>query len=108
MIIGVDFDGTLVKYDYPRIGEPNTRLIYQLKKLQEKGHKLILWTCRDGKELQEAIDYCADVCYLFFDAVNDDLPEIKNTFINKSQKVYADIYIDDRNVLIEQFLEENK
>lgn len=105
MIIGIDFDGTLVKHDYPDIGEPNTKLIYKLKKLRELGHKVILWTCRDKKELEEAIEYCASVG-LIFDAVNDDLPEIKQSFKNKSHKVYADIYLDDRNVSIEEFLNE--
>ena len=103
MILGIDFDGTLVKHAYPEIGEPNLLLINKLKSLKEKGHKLILWTCRDKEELQAAIEFCKSIG-LFFDVVNDDLPEIKKNFKNKSQKVYADIYIDDRNFTIEEFL----
>jgi predicted mannosyl-3-phosphoglycerate phosphatase (HAD superfamily) len=104
MILAIDFDGTLVKHAYPAIGEPNTHLIYKLKKLQEKGHKLILWTCRDKEELVEAVEWCK-LIGLIFDAVNDDLPEIKKSFKNKSLKIYADIYLDDRNISIQDFLQ---
>ncbi len=96
MIIGIDFDGTLCEHKYPEIGKPNLNLITKLIDRQFKGDKLILWTCRDGKRLDEAVEWC-DIYGLVFDAINDDLPEIKRTFTFKSKKVYADIYIDDRN-----------
>jgi hydroxymethylpyrimidine pyrophosphatase-like HAD family hydrolase len=105
MIIAVDFDGTIVGHDYPEIGHPNTHLIYKLKCLKEQGHQLILWTCRDGEELKEAIEWCNSI-NLFFDAVNDNVQSVKDTFTNISQKIYADIYVDDRNVTIEQFLKQ--
>ncbi len=96
MIIGIDFDGTLCEHKYPEIGEPNLNLIASLIKKRWEGDKLILWTCRDGERLEEAIEWCK-LYQLFFDAVNEDLPEIKRTFTFKSNKVYADIYVDDRN-----------
>ena len=60
MTIAVDFDGTIVTHEYPNIGKPIPFAIETLKKLQQEGHhQLILWTCREGELLQEAIDYCA-------------------------------------------------
>ena len=60
MTIAVDFDGTIVTHEYPRIGKPIPFAIETLKRLQQEGHhQLILWTCREGELLQEAIDYCA-------------------------------------------------
>lgn len=56
MIIGVDFDGTLCHGNWPDIGEPNIRLINKLLKLQRTGNKIILWTCRDGEPLHQAIE----------------------------------------------------
>ena len=47
-VVAVDFDGTLFENKWPEIGEPNTALIEYLKKRQEQGDKLILWTCRCG------------------------------------------------------------
>lgn len=105
MIIAVDFDGTICEHKYPEIGKPYIKRIEKLKKLKSLGHKLILWTCRniDGHRevLKEAIDWCKGYG-LEFDAINDDLPEIKITYFGalKGQKVYADVYFDDRNVTL--------
>jgi len=101
MIIAVDFDGTLCEHKYPEIGEPYFHIISRLINRKLNGDKLILWTCRDGIKLQEAINWCKELG-LEFDAINEDLPEIKETFTFKSQKVYADVYLDDRNIFIEQ------
>lgn len=96
-IIAVDFDGTLCKNQYPEIGEPNNALIEYLKMRQQKmGHKLILWTCRVGDKLEQAIDWCQDRG-LIFDAVNQNLPEIVKSFGGDCRKVFAHEYIDDRN-----------
>jgi hypothetical protein len=97
MIIAVDFDGTIVQHKYPKIGKEIPFAIKTLKLLQQKGHKLILWTYRSGKELEEAVKFCEEKG-LFFHAVNNDYDgeEFDNTY---SRKIYADIYIDDRNIL---------
>ncbi len=95
-IIAVDFDGTLCIDSYPGIGAPNMRLICILKKLRENGTKLILWTCRCRKPLEEAIMWCR-LHGLEFDAVNENLPEILEKYGSDSRKIFADIYIDDRS-----------
>jgi len=97
MIIGVDFDGTLCKHEYPKIGDAYEYRINKLIERKKRGDKLILWTCRDGKPLEQAIIWC-EHWGLTFDAVNEDLPGIKKTFTDKSCKVYADVYLDDRNI----------
>jgi hydroxymethylpyrimidine pyrophosphatase-like HAD family hydrolase len=97
MIIAVDFDGTIVEHKFPEIGEEIPFAIETLKLFQKKGHKLILWTYRSGKELDEAVEFC-EKRGLYFHAVNNnfDGEEFDNTY---SRKIYADIYIDDRNLL---------
>lgn len=106
MIIAVDFDGTLCEHKFPAIGGANIPLIMALKELQRQGHKLILWTCRKGNYLDKAVEWCSGYYGLWFDALNDDLPEIKNTDFGreKSQKIFADVYIDDRNIEIQSFV----
>ena len=91
MIIAVDFDGTLVRHDYPRIGGEAPNAFKVLRKLQEGGHKLILLTMRCGKDLQDALEFCADRGVTFW-AVNDN-PD-QHSWTN-SPKVYAHLYIDD-------------
>lgn len=97
MIIAVDFDGTIVKHKYPAIGREIPYAIMTLKLLQERGHKIILWTYRHGKELKKAVEFC-EKKELIFHAVNCNFEgeEFDNTY---SRKIYADVYIDDRNIL---------
>lgn len=94
-IYAVDFDGTLCESVYPGIGEPNMYLINHLIKRRKQGNKVILWTCREGERLQEAIDFCASFG-LYFDSVNKNLPEIIEQRGHDSRKVYANVYIDDK------------
>jgi len=94
----VDFDGTLCSFAYPDIGEPNMEVINNLKTLREvHGCKLILWTCREDDCLRKALAWCKELG-LEFDAVNDNLPETTYSHLGNSRKVYADWYLDDRNV----------
>lgn len=97
-IISVDFDGTLCHNAWPDIGEPNRRLIDYLKKMRQKGYKIILFTMREGNKLDEAVHWCKTYG-LEFDAVNDNLPELQADFGNNPRKVYADYVFDDHNVL---------
>jgi len=97
-IIAVDFDGTLCEDNFPHIGNPNISLINSLIARKAEGERIILWTCRTGKELKAAVDFCS--CYgLRFDAVNNNLPEIIERYGGDSRKIYADIYIDDKACL---------
>ena len=95
-IIAVDFDGVLCENEYPSIGKENMLLVALLKELKSKDYiKLILWTCRVGDKLREAIQWCEEHG-LIFDAVNENLPEILERFGSDNRKIYADIYVDDR------------
>ena len=105
-IFAVDFDGTLCEHKYPEIGSPNVSLIEALKKLRNDGARLILWTCRSGVDLTRAINWCSNCYGLEFDAVNDDIESVKLSDFgrSKSRKVFANFYIDDRNILPEHFV----
>jgi hydroxymethylpyrimidine pyrophosphatase-like HAD family hydrolase len=94
-ILAIDFDGTIVEDAYPKIGKPRLFAFETMQKLQEKGHRLILWTYRNGRKLQEAVDFCKENGIEFY-AVNKSYPE---EVLDKSisRKIHADIFIDDRN-----------
>lgn len=95
-IIAVDFDGTLCTNKYPEIGEPKAEIIKYIKQQKEQGAKIILWTCRSGDLLENALDWCRkhDVA---LDCVNENLPEIIEDFGSDTRKIFANEYIDDRN-----------
>ena len=101
MIIAVDFDGTLCENKWPKIGPPRAWLIRYLEFLKSKGHKIILWTCRTGDKLDAAVKWCKKFD-LEFDAVNENLPEIIEAFGSDTRKIYADCYLDDLNITLEQ------
>lgn len=96
MIIAVDFDGTLVTDKWPQIGAPIQNNINQVKEWKRKGHRLILWTCRTGETLDQAVEYCRKELGLVFDAVNDNLPDMSERYGSNQRKVIADIYYDDK------------
>lgn len=96
MIYAVDFDGTLCTNEFPEIGAPRHTIIDFIKTRRADGDKIILWTCRSGQNLANAIEWCGEHG-LEFDAINDNLEENIACYNNNSRKVNADFYIDDRN-----------
>jgi hydroxymethylpyrimidine pyrophosphatase-like HAD family hydrolase len=94
--IAVDFDGTIVEHDYPGIGKEKLFAFQTLKELEKLGARLILWTFRNGGELEEAVEFCKQNGIEFY-AVNRNYPEeVYDDTI--SRKIDADIYIDDKNL----------
>lgn len=97
MRIAIDFDGTIVEHDYPRIGKPIPNAIEVIKKLSDAGHDLILWTYRHGDYLQSAVEYCEENGLSFY-AVNENEPEEDFNVESDSRLIEADVFIDDRNI----------
>lgn len=95
-IIAVDFDGTIATDKYPKIGPPQLFAFETMKKLQEHGHRLILWTVRTGRQLDEAIAFCEKNGIEFY-AINKNYPE-EILDDKTARKINADIFIDDRNI----------
>lgn len=97
MIIAVDFDGTIVEHRYPEIGRERPFAFDTLKLLQKEGHRLILWTVREDKLLEEAVEFCRQRGVEFY-AVNTNYPEEQTGHQHFSRKLKADVFIDDRNL----------
>ena len=94
--IAVDFDGTIVEHAYPEIGDEMLFAFDTLKALQAKGHRLILWTFRDGKYLEDAVEYCKKKGIEFY-SINQSYPEEKYD-LSISRKIQCEVFIDDRNI----------
>ena len=97
MTIAVDFDGTIVEHRYPEIGREVPFATDTLKMLIKEGHRLILWSVREGKLLDEAVEWCRERGVEFY-AVNKDYPEESGDDKNCSRKIKVGMFIDDRNV----------
>ena len=98
MTIAVDFDGTIVEHRYPEIGKELPFATATLRRLIEDGHKLILWSVREGQLLDDAVEWCRKRGVVFY-AVNkdydEDTPEKNASY---SRKLKVSMFIDDRNV----------
>lgn len=90
MDIAIDFDGTVVTHDYPRVGI-DIGAIPVLKELLDNGHNLILNTMRSGDALHEAIQWFYSNG-IRLRGVNANPTQREWT---TSPKVYAHLYIDD-------------
>jgi hypothetical protein len=88
--IAVDFDGTCVTHDYPKVGK-DIGAVPVLKRLVAAGHRVILNTMRCGKELQDAVDWFKENDIALY-GVNEDPGQKEWT---QSPKVFANLYIDD-------------
>lgn len=97
MTIAVDFDGTIVEHCYPKIGKERPFAIATLKQLIADGHRLILWSVREGELLDEAVKWCEERGVRFW-AVNRDYDDDEMTNMNYSRKLKVSLFIDDRNV----------
>jgi len=97
-VIAIDFDGCISENKWPGTGRPNLPLVAEAIKERENGAKLVLWTCRTGQDLVEAVEYCRKLG-LEFDAVNENVPDRINEYTKDCRKVWADEYWDDRAVL---------
>lgn len=98
-VIGIDFDGTIVEDNYPEIGKVKKGAMLTLKQLANRGHKIVIWTCRDYGVIAD-----------FFNAqnirgllpmnlyINENPSELRNRFGNDPRKIGADIFIDDKNI----------
>ena len=99
MILAIDFDGTLTEDRFPEIGPARVDVIEWVLRQKKYGHKLILWTCREGSSLREALDWCLSRG-IIYDAVNENVEEMKYLYMGKS-KVIADLYLDDKSGNVE-------
>lgn len=102
--IVVDFDGTMVSHHYPMIGKENKPCVEVLKKWQENGVGIILDTMRDGKSLQDAVQWCKDRGIKLY-GIGKEPRQEKWT---KSNKAYGIFSVDDRNLGVPLVIEEGE
>lgn len=95
--LAIDFDGTICNNKFPEIGDPRQEVIDALLKWKRAGNEVILWTCREGKLLDDALQWCKQHG-LVFDAVNENTKNLKEYYGNDPRKVGAYWYVDDRAI----------
>lgn len=97
MIIAIDFDGTIHSGQWPAIGEPLPGAKEAINNLRAEGHYIIIWTCREGQQQTEMVNWLLQQG-IGFDRVNDHEPRNLTVYGSDSRKVYAHVYINDKNL----------
>lgn len=98
-VIGIDFDGTIVEDNYPEIGKVKKGAMLTLKQLANRGHKIVIWTCRDYGVIADFFTAQKIKGLLPINLyINENPSELRNRFGNDPRKIGADIFIDDKNI----------
>jgi hypothetical protein len=98
MIIAIDFDGTLHDGQWPAIGEPLPDAVEMMRRLYADTHEIVIWSCREDKEQADMVNWLRTQG-IPFDRVNDNsIEQVVVYEKTNSRKVFADVYIDDRNL----------
>lgn len=105
-VIALNFDGTLCENNYPNIGAVKSmhKVVHEyIRAEHKKGTVIILWTCRAGNALGDAVEFCMknDIP---IDYVNENDPERVKLYGSDSRKISADMYIDDKALAFNVFL----
>lgn len=97
LCIAIDFDGTIVESDYPTIIDLKPDVTRCINYLYDKGHTIIINTCRVNKYLDEAVRYL-DSNNIKYNYVNENDPIRISQYLEDARKISADVYIDDKNI----------
>lgn len=95
-IIAIDFDGVIAKDMFPEIGEPRW-LVQRVMKHLHKSCEIIIWTCREGRNLDSAKSWLKEH-QIPYDYINENSKNNIAIYGSDTRKVFADIYVDDRSL----------
>ena len=97
MIISIDFDGTIVYESWPEPGAvfPNAREV--INELYEKGHTIVINTCRSGKHEGVAQDVLENN-NINYHWINTNVPDLIHKYGMDCRKISADVYIDNKQL----------
>ena len=104
-VIAIDFDGTIVEHDFPKIGKLMDGAKEAINELYDKGCYILIWTCRNNHEpdhpewTQAPISAVRQFLMdegVKFHGINQQQPGLG--FYLESRKIFANVYIDDRNL----------
>ena len=91
MILAIDFDGTLHTGAWRGIGIPTPYAVEKMQNLKQAGNYLIIWTCREGKQKTERVNWLLEH-KIPLDRINDIVLD-HGKFMGISQRRYMHIFI---------------
>jgi hypothetical protein len=100
LVLGIDFDGTIVEEGFPKIGKIKPNTVELMKKAYELGHLVIVWTARSGEYEQDAVNFLNEnnIPYHYINCNPEDPFAIKG---EQGRKIFCHYYLDDRAVHVD-------
>lgn len=107
LVIAIDFDGTIVKQDYPNIGKLYDSAKECINELYNSGrYYIIIWSTRCGQDEADMINFL-NKNEVKYHKVNGNLPEFSELQEAKGfstpRKIYYDLLVDDKSLLMQSF-----
>lgn len=94
-LFAIDFDDTIAYSDFPDILGVRPHALRVMEKIKEHGGIIMVWTARsDLKPVKDFLDFSM----IPYDGINEDFEEVAAEYEGQSRKIFADVYIDDRNL----------
>lgn len=96
-----DFDGTIVEDMFPEIGNPVEEVVRHMRGFWNESiyNRIIIWSCRAGDYQSEMMEWL-NKNKVPYDYVNEN-PMVEFG----GRKIFANMYIDDRNICIKDILD---
>jgi hydroxymethylpyrimidine pyrophosphatase-like HAD family hydrolase len=100
LVLGIDFDGTIVEEAFPNIGAIKPRTVELMEKAMWAGHLIVVWTARSGQAEIDAINFLKEnkIPYHYVNENPEDPYAIKG---EQGRKIFCDYYLDDRGIHID-------
>jgi hypothetical protein len=97
MVIAIDFDGTIAEHTYPECGKIKPHAKEVINRLYNAGHEIIIWTCRWDHPMELCRQFLAEHG-IKYHKLNEHVDWAIEMFKNDTRKIFADVYIDDRQL----------
>ena len=99
LVLAIDFDGTIAEDKYPLIGNKRKGVSKWINKLYDEGHYIIINTCRAGFFQGDAEAFLKEN-NIKYHYINCNHPDLISYYGSDCRKISADIYIDDKGLII--------
>lgn len=102
-VFAIDFDGTIAtEHEFPEAGQLIDFAAPVIRTIHDLGGIIIIWTCRSGEALDNAIDFLHKN-NIPYDYVNENCGYMKDLYSNDPRKIGADIYLDDKSCFTDEY-----
>jgi len=99
-VFAIDYDDTIVDSNWPGAGSVKEGALETINWFKKCGVYIIIWSCREMKSDKDAAKSVLKKSGIIYDKFNENCPELIDKFHADSRKIGADLYIEDKTLLV--------